>query len=241
MPSFLRCRLSKPMKAEGLQPEAQLEEARQQHPQPGPPALAERDDHDVGRAELAELLLAAQPALQPPLALGRQEEREEQDHLAADPLPECSRASPAPDTARDQRGFIATDARSRQRDGRSGVARSYLGVPAKPFKRAGRECGPRPAASSSCRGRGRAAERLPSGTARPRSISTVLDLAEVARIAGDAQAWSSAPAGRAGRRCRCGRAARGPDRRGRARPAAGRSPAAGPGSRPRPSSRRCRR
>ena len=48
------------MKADGLQPEAQLEEARQQHPQPSPAALAERDDHDVGEPELAELLLAAQ-------------------------------------------------------------------------------------------------------------------------------------------------------------------------------------
>ena len=70
------------------QAEAELEEARQQHPQPGPPAFAERDDDHIGELQLAELLLAAQMALQRPLALRRQEEREEQDHLAADPLPD---------------------------------------------------------------------------------------------------------------------------------------------------------
>jgi hypothetical protein len=48
----------------------------------------ERDDHHVGELQLAKLLLPAQPALEIALPVGGEEEGQEQDHLAADPLPD---------------------------------------------------------------------------------------------------------------------------------------------------------
>ena len=47
----------------------QLIDARQQHAQPGPPALAERDHDGIGQAQLAPVLAAAQPALEAPRPL----------------------------------------------------------------------------------------------------------------------------------------------------------------------------
>src|SRR5690606_38403004 len=47
----------------------QLIDARQQHAQPGPPALAERDHDRIGPAQLAPVVAAAQPALQPTVFL----------------------------------------------------------------------------------------------------------------------------------------------------------------------------
>ena len=47
----------------------QLIDAGEQHAQPGPPALAERDHDGIGEAQLAPVLAAAQPALEAPRPL----------------------------------------------------------------------------------------------------------------------------------------------------------------------------
>jgi hypothetical protein len=64
----------------------ELVEAREQHPQPGPAALAEGHDHAVGELQLVEFLPATQPAFEADLPLGRHPETEAEDQEPRDLL-----------------------------------------------------------------------------------------------------------------------------------------------------------
>jgi hypothetical protein len=64
----------------------ELIEARQHDAQPGPPALAERDDDAVGLFELLRLLAPAQAPIGPDPLVLRPEDQGRQDHEARKPL-----------------------------------------------------------------------------------------------------------------------------------------------------------